>query len=44
MPALSARLTRNGLEAAGRPWPRERENRPFSTCALAFSESWTDAR
>ena len=23
---------------------REREGRPFSTCALAFSESWTEAR
>jgi hypothetical protein len=44
IPALAARLTRNGIEAAGRPWPRERENRPFSTCALAFSESWTEAR
>jgi hypothetical protein len=44
IPALGARLTRNGIEAAGRPWPREREARPFSTCALAFSESWTEAR
>ncbi len=44
VPALAARLTRNGVEAAGRPWPREREGRPFSTCALAFSESWTEAR
>jgi hypothetical protein len=44
IPALSARLTRNGVEAAGRPWPRDREGRPFSTCALAFSESWTEAR
>jgi len=44
IPALGARLTRNGVEAAGRPWPREREGRPFSTCALAFSESWTEAR
>jgi hypothetical protein len=44
IPALGARLTRNGIEAAGRPWPREREGRPFSTCALAFSESWTEAR
>ena len=25
-------------------WPREREGRPFSTCALAFSESWTEGR
>ena len=44
IPALGARLSRNGVEAAGRPWPREREGRPFSTCALAFSESWTEAR
>jgi hypothetical protein len=28
-----------GPQAVGRPWPREREGRPFSTCALAFSES-----
>ena len=41
IPALGARLTHNGVQAAGRPWPREREGRPFSTCALAFSESWT---
>ena len=44
IPALGARLTRNGVEATGRPWPREREGRAFSTCALAFSESWTEAR
>jgi hypothetical protein len=44
IPALGARLSRNGVEAAGRPWPRQREGRPFSTCALAFSESWTEAR
>jgi hypothetical protein len=44
IPALGARLSRNGVDAAGRPWPREREGRPFSTCALAFSESWTEAR
>ncbi|MGH7123089.1 MAG: hypothetical protein ACREFI_01870 [Stellaceae bacterium] len=44
VPALGARLTRNGVEAAGQPWPRQREGRPFSTCALAFSESWTEAR
>ena len=44
IPALGARLTRNGVEASGRPWPRDREGRPFSTCALAFSESWTEAR
>ena len=44
IPALGAQVTRNGVNAAGRPWPREREGRPFSTCALAFSESWTEAR
>jgi hypothetical protein len=44
VPALGASLTLNGIEAAGKPWPREREQRPFSTCALAFSESWTEAR
>ena len=44
IPALGARLTHNGVQAAGRPWPREREGRPFSTCARAFSESWTAAR
>jgi hypothetical protein len=44
IPALGARLVRNGVEATGRAWPREREGRPFSTCALAFSESWTEAR
>ena len=44
IPALGARLTVNGAQAAGQPWPREREGRAFSTCALAFSESWTEAR
>ena len=44
IPALGARLTRNGAHASGKPWAREREGRPFSTCALAFSESWTAAR
>jgi len=44
IPALGAQVTRNGVNAAGRPWAREREGRPFSTCALAFSESWTEAR
>ena len=44
IPALGARLARNGVEAAGRSWPMTRESRPFSTCALAFSESWTEAR
>jgi hypothetical protein len=44
IPALGARLSRNGVEAAGKPWKREREGRSFSTSALAFSESWTDVR
>ena len=44
IPALGARLARDGVEAAGRSWPRQREGRPFSTSALAFSESWTEAR
>ena len=41
--ALGTRLVRNGVEARGRSWPRQREGRPFSTSALAFSESWTEA-
>jgi hypothetical protein len=44
VPALGARLTVDGIQAKGLPWKREREGRPFSTCALAFSESWTEAR
>ena len=44
IPTLGARLTIDGSEAAGQPWPVEREGRPFSTCALAFSESWTEPR
>ena len=44
IPAGRARLARNGVEASGKVWPREREGRPFSTCALAFAESWTEAR
>jgi len=44
IPALGARLSRNGVQAVGRAWPREREGQPFSTCALAFSESWTATR
>ncbi len=44
IPALGARLTCNGVQATGRPFAAQREGRPFSTCALAFSESWTAAR
>ena len=44
IPALGARLSRNGVQAVGQAFPRQREGRPFSTCALAFSESWTAVR
>jgi hypothetical protein len=44
IPALGARLTVDGMQASGRAWPMQREGRPFSTCALAFSESWTEPR
>jgi hypothetical protein len=44
IPALAARLSRNGVQATGKPWARPREGRPFSTCALAFSESWTEPK
>lgn len=44
IPALGARLTINGEQAKGRAFPTEREGKPFSTCALAFSESWTEPR
>ncbi|MBU0725039.1 MAG: hypothetical protein KJ904_17450 [Alphaproteobacteria bacterium] len=44
VPAGRAQLTMNGEVALGQPWPRERDGRPFSTCALAFSESWTEPR
>lgn len=44
IPALGTRLVRNGMEAKGKSWPRQREGRAFSTSALAFSESWTEAR
>jgi len=44
VPALGTRLTVNGEDAAGKSWPVQREGRPFSTSALAFSESWTEAR
>ena len=43
VPALGARLTCNGIEAEGRPWPREREGRPSSTSVLGLCESWTQA-
>jgi hypothetical protein len=44
IPALGARLTVNGVQAKGTPFATQREGKPFSTCALAFSESWTEQR
>ena len=44
VPALEASFSINGKNAVGKAWPRNREGRSFSTCALAFSESWTQAR
>jgi hypothetical protein len=44
IPALGARVTVNGVQAKGNAFATQREGRPFSTCALAFSESWTEAR
>jgi hypothetical protein len=44
VPALAARVTLNGAQAKGQPWPRDRMGRPFSTCGLGFSESWTEPR
>ena len=41
IPANGARLSINGRQASGRPFPRQRDDRTHSTCALAFSESWT---
>ena len=41
IPANGARITRNGQQASGQPFPRQRDARVHSTCALAFSESWT---
>ncbi len=40
IPASSAEVKINGNSASGRPFPRQREARQHSTCALAFSESW----
>ena len=40
IPANGAQLTVDGEFAKGRPFPRPRDARTHSTCALAFSESW----
>ena len=44
IPASGTRLVLDGVQAAGRSWKRDRDGRPFSTSALAFCESWTEAR
>jgi hypothetical protein len=44
VPSAGARLTIDGVQAAGKPGAIEREGRPFSTCCLAFSESWTEKK
>lgn len=44
VPALAARLTLNGAQAKGQAWPRDRLGRPYSTCGLGLSESWTEER
>lgn len=43
-PSLNARLTVNGAQAKGKAWPRDRMGRPYSTCLVGFSESWTAPR
>ena len=44
IPASGTRLVLDGEQAAGRSWAQDRDGRPFSTSALAFCESWTEAR
>ena len=43
IPALEAGVTLNGRRASGRAWPCRYDGRPFSTAALAFSESWRES-
>ena len=40
IPARRASISVNGSFAQGSPFPRDRDGRVHSTCALAFSESW----
>ena len=42
IPALEAGVAVNGRQASGRAWPCRYDGRPFSTAALAFSESWRE--
>ena len=43
VPALEAGVTLNGRRASGQAWPCRYDGRPFSTAALAFSESWRES-
>ena len=43
VPALEAEVALNGRRALGRAWPCRYDGRPFSTAALAFSESWRES-
>jgi hypothetical protein len=43
-PALSGRVTINGVAAKGRAWARKRMGKPYSTCLVGYSESWTAPR
>ena len=43
IPALQAGVTLNGRRASGAAWPCRYDGRPFSTAALAFSESWRES-
>ena len=43
IPALQAELTFNGEKASGEAWPCRYDGQPFSTAALAFSESWRES-
>ena len=42
IPCLRARLTVNGNHATGQPQRSDWDGREFSSCALAFAESWTE--
>ena len=39
VPALGARLIHNGIEAQGRPWPRQREGRPSIPAFWAYARA-----
>ena len=42
IPCAGARLTVNSEHASGLPQPYEWDGKEFSSCALAFAESWTE--